>query len=260
MRVAVDGIYFGQGKGRSAEELAQLVDDVGAQAVNWPIAKGYADPADPDSWQRCASLLQEKGVSVSSLGATSQNSAIAGEEEAFRTEIARAVEIAGVLDTHVIDCWPRMAEGATKADSQAVLAANIEAVAPMVEQAGLIISFEPEPDVTVERYAETLDFLRPLPSVARITADTYHIQRAGDDLVAAAKAMADRIGILHISGSHRGEPGSEGDVCDHQGFVRAAREVGYAGDLVLQYAPPEDTVESLRRAVVFCQAIIEGTV
>ncbi len=259
MKVAVDGIYFGRGKGLSAEDFVQLVVQSGAEAVNWPLAEGYADAADPDSWEKCAALLRDEGLTVSSIGATSQNSALAGEEAAFRTEIERGVQAAQVLGTQVIDCWPRMAEGATKADSQAVLAGNIQAVAEMVEQADLVLSFEPEPGVTIERYEETLVFLEPLPVVARITADTYHIQRAGDDLVAAAKAMGPRLGVLHISGSHRGEPGSEGDECDHEGFVRAAREVGYEGDLVLQYSPPADTAESLKRAVGFCRGIVERT-
>lgn len=259
MRVAVDGIYFGRGKGLSSEDFVQLVVESGAEAVNWPLAKGYADPDDPGSWHPGAALLKVHGLMVSSVGATSQNSAIPGEEAAFRAEIERGIEAAKVLGTEVIDCWPRMAEGAAKADSQTVLAGNIRAVAEMVEAAGLLLSFEPEPGVTIERYEETLAFLEPLPVVARITADTYHIQRAGDDLTAAAKAMGPRLGILHISGSHRGEPGSEGDACDHEGFVRAAREVGYDRDLVLQYSPPADTVGSLKRAVELCQGIIERT-
>jgi sugar phosphate isomerase/epimerase len=257
MRVAVDGVYFGGG--RTAEEFVKLAADSGAQGVNWPLKAGYADPADPGSWERCAGLLRDAGLAVVSLAAFSQNSALAGEEEAFRSEIAQGAQAANVLGCKVIDCWPRMAQGATKPDSQRVLTANIEAVAGLLAQAGLVVSFEFEPDTTIERYAEALDFLRPLPAVARLTADTYHINRAGDDLVASAKAMAGRFGILHISGSHRGEPGSEGDTCDHEGFVRAARAAGYAGDLVLQYAPPPDAPDSLKRAVALCRGIVERT-
>ena len=257
MRVAVDGVYFGGG--RTAEEFVALAAESGADAVNWPLKPGYADPGDPASWERCAAMLGEAALDVVTLAAFSQNSALAGEEAAFRAEIAQAVKAAEVLDCGLIDCWPRMGEGATKPDSQQILAANIEAVADLLAASGVVISFEFEPDTTIERYAEALDFLSPLPAVARLTADTYHINRAGDDLVASAKAMAGRFGVLHISGSHRGEPGSEGDTCDHEGFVRAAREVGYAGDLVLQYAPPPDALDSLKRAVALCWKIVERT-
>jgi sugar phosphate isomerase/epimerase len=253
----VDGVYFGGG--RTAEEFAALAAESGADAVNWPLRAGYADPADAASWDRCAALLGEAALDVVSLAASGQNSAIAGEEAAFRAEIAQGVEAARTLACDLIDCWPRMEQGAAKPDSQKVLTANIEAVAGLLAANGMVISFEFEPDTTIERYAEALDFLRPLPSVARLTADTYHINRAGDDLVASAQAMAGRFGILHISGSHRGEPGSEGDTCDHEGFVRAAREAGYTGDLVLQYAPPPDALDSLKRAVALCQRIIERT-
>jgi len=250
-------VYFGGG--RTAEEFVALAGGSGADAVNWPLKPGYADPGDPASWETCEAMLGEAALDVVSLAAFSQNSAIAGEEAAFRAEIAQGVQAAKVLCCDVIDCWPRMEKGATKPDSQKVLAANIEAVAELLAANGVVISFEFEPDTTIERYGEALEFLRPLPSVARLTADTYHIQRAGDCLVASAQAMAGRFGILHISGSHRGEPGSEGDTCDHEGFVRAAREAGYTGDLVLQYAPPPDTLDSLKRAVALCQRIIERT-
>ena len=257
MRVAIDGVYFGGG--RTAEEFVALAAGAGGEAVNWPLKAGYADPTDAASWDACAAMLGSAGLTVSSLAAFSQNSALAGQEEAFRAEIAQGVKAAKVLGCRLIDCWPRMQQGAAKPDSQKVLRSNIEAVADLLEANGVVVSFEFEPDTTIERYGEALEFLAPLPAVARLTADTYHINRAGDDLVASAKAMAGRLGILHISGSHRGEPGSEGDTCDHEGFVRAAREAGYTGDLVLQYAPPENAAESLKRAVALCRRIVERT-
>jgi sugar phosphate isomerase/epimerase len=257
MRVAIDGIYFGRLRNLSPEAFAELAASAGANGVNWPFAEGYAEPGDPASWQRSAKLLAGGGLAVVSMAAATQNSAIAGEEAGFRGEVAAIARAAPLLGSTLIDCWPRMAEEATKPDSQGILASNIAAVASVLEEAGLVISFEFEPGTAIERYAESLQVLESLPPCARLTADTYHINRAGDDLVAAARAMGDRLGIIHISGSHRGEPGSEGDTCDHEGFVRAAREAGYAGDLVLQYAPPEDAAESLKRAVDLCWGIVE---
>jgi sugar phosphate isomerase/epimerase len=237
----------------------ELAAASGADGVNWPLKAGWADPHDPASWAQCADLLGAAGLAVVSLAAFSQNSAIAGEEDGFRAEIAGGAAAAAALGCRVIDCWPRMDEGADKASSQAVLATNIRAVAGSLEAAGRLVSFEFEPATTIERYGEALAFLAPLPGCARLTADTYHINRAGDGLVASAHAMAGRLGVLHISGSHRGEPGSAEDTCDHEGFVRAAREVGYTGDLVLQYAPPADTLDSLKRAVGLCRGIVERT-
>ena len=257
MRIAIDGVYFGGG--RTAEEFVELAAATGADGVNWPLKQGWADPNTPSSWDTCSEMLGSNGLGVVSLAADSQNSCLIGEEEAFRAEVAQGIEAATVLSCDIIDCWPRMSEGATKSESQAVLASNLRAVAGALEEAGKVISFEFEPDVTIERYAESLEFLADLPACARLTADTYHIQRAGDSLVEAATALAGRFGPLHISGSHRGEPGSEGDECDHEAFVRAAREAGYMGDLVIQYAPPEDTLDSLKRAVALCRGIVERT-
>lgn len=255
MRVAVDGVYFGSG--RTAEDLVALAAASGADGVNWPLKAGYADPADPSTWDRCAALLGSANLTVVSLAAFSQNSAIPGQEAAFRAEIDQGVKAAKILGCQLIDCWPRRAEEVSKLASQEVLRANIQAVAGLLAENHMFISFEFEPGATIERYEEALEFLRPLPAMARLTADTYHINRAGDNLVASARAMAGRVGILHISGSHRGEPGSDGDECDHESFVRAAVEVGYTGDLVLQYAPPAEPFKSLKRAVAFCRRIID---
>jgi len=252
MRIAVDGIYFDPGGPFWESELIALAAGVGADGVNWPLKADHGgqfdNAADAAPW------LEDQGVAVVALGLTKQLSATPGAEQEFREFVRYALEVAAALGVTLLDCWPYKPPEVTKADARAVLTSNIEAVLPEVEAAGCLLSFEFEPDTTIERYGEAVQFIRQFGPAARLTADTYHIVRIGDELVPAAETIADRFGIIHLSGSHRGEPGSEGDRCDHAAFVQAAVRAGYTGDLVLQYAPPENRAASLARAVAVARA------
>lgn len=252
MRVAVDGIYFGLLPGRGPEELIRLAVDVGADGLNWPYHADYgADDPEP-----IARAIADAGLAVVSLAMTPHLSAVPGSEAAFRESLARCLSAAAVFNTRVIDCWPALPKDVAKEQAQAVLAANLDALAPAAAAAGRVLSFEFEPGATIERYGEAGAFVAPFGPAAALTADTYHIIRIGDDLAQAATALGPTIGILHFSGSHRGEPGSEGDRCDYAAFLRAACRAGYAGDIVLQYEPPEDAVGSLKRAIALTREVI----
>jgi sugar phosphate isomerase/epimerase len=268
MRVAVDGVYFGTNVGRLPDDVIKLAAGVGADGLNWPLHPHYhADPA------RFAKKIADFGLAVVSLGLMPHISAVPGSEFDFRELVKRALDAAHIFGAPVLDLWTWHPPDVDKAAAQTTLAHNIEAVAPMVADAGCVLSFEFEPDTTLERYDEALTFLAPFGPTVRITADTYHIFRVGDDLLAAAMALGPRIGIIHFSGSHRGEPCSEGsggpegspDHCEYEPFLRAAVKAGYAGDVVLQYKPPvdaegrpdeEETAASLKRAVAFARTTI----
>lgn len=254
MLVAIDGGYFGVGKKLSAPELIQLAKDTGADGLNWPFHENYGanDPGEP------AAALKEAGLAAVSLGPGKHISATPGSETEFRDMFAGCAEAADAFGTRIIDCWPRRPEGVTKAHAQEVLTDNLRAVMPVAEKAACFISLEFEPDTTIERFAEAKAFVEPFGPAVRLTADTYHIIRIGDDLAEAGALLGDRIGVVHFSGSHRGEPGTAGDRCDYEGFLRAALAAGYQGDVVLQYKPPEDTKESLTRAVALAREVVNA--
>ena len=251
MRIAVDGIYFGVSPQRGPDDLIALAVAVGAEGLNWPYHANYW----PDDAARVAAALADAGLCAVSVGLTEQISAVPGQEAAFREVFARCAEFARIVGAPVVDCWPYKPAEVTKAQAQATLVANLDAVVPVAEEAGVLVGFEFEPDTTLERFAEAKAFLEPWFSAAKLTADTYHIIRIGDDLVEAGRALGDRIAIIHFSASHRGEPGSEGDRCDYAGFLGAAVAAGFVGDIALQYAQPPDAEESLRRAVQLAREV-----
>lgn len=251
MRIAIDGVYFGVLSNLDAGGLISLVRACGAEGVNWPYHPEYLS-ADP---KRAATMLADAGIAVVSLGLTEHIAAEPGQESRFRELFRQAAEVASILGTRVVDAWPRRDPAVSKDRAQATLAANLDAIASVAQASGVMLSLEFEPDTTLERYPEALDFVARWAPVAALTADTYHIIRVGDDLLAAGSALGKHIGVIHLSGSHRGEPGSEGDRCDHRGFVAAACAAGFSGDLVLQYAPPDDVVGSLTRAVALARSV-----
>lgn len=254
MRIAVDGIYFGVLLSLTSEPLVKLTEACGAEGVNWPLHPSF----DMDDPARVSRMLDDAGLGTVSLALTHHGSALPGAEAEWREHVVQAAQAAQVLGTRVLDCWPRRMPEVSKADAQATLRANIEAVAEVLEDAGVTLSLEFEPDHTVERYAEAIEFVRPYFPLASLTADSYHIFRIGDDLAAAGAAVAPVMGILHASGSHRGEVGGEGDQCDHGAFINSAKDAGFAGDVLLQYQPQGDALESLRRAVGHVRRILTG--
>jgi sugar phosphate isomerase/epimerase len=254
MRVAVDGVYFGTNVGRPPYEVIRLAALAGAEGVNWPLHPEYH--ADPSALIRD---MAEAELAVVSLGLMPHLAAVPGSEREFRELVKRGLEAAETFDAPVLDVWGWRHPQTPKSDAQLVLASNLEAVEPLVAAAGRVLSIEFEPDTTLERYDEALGFVSEYGPAIRVTADTYHIHRVGDDLEAAGAALGGRIGIVHFSGSHRGEPCSEGDQCDYDAFLRAAVAAGFGGDVVLQYKPPvsdEETEASLKRSVEYVRSVV----
>ena len=252
MRLAIDGNYFGLGPQLTPDQLIQLAGDCGADGLSWPLHEAF-DSADIPA---VAAKLADAGLAAVAVALTDHSSATPGQAAVFGDNLARGLEAAHTLGTRVLDAWPRRPAEVTKPEAQATLRASLESAVPLLAQADCVLSLEFEPDTTLERYPEALEFLAPYAPHVQITADTYHIVRIGDDLAQAALTLGKQLAVIHISGSHRGESGSEGDICDYASMLRAAINAGYAGDLVLQYQAKGDALESLKRAVGFVRELL----
>jgi sugar phosphate isomerase/epimerase len=255
MQIGLDLVYWQSVAPR--EELLKLAVDCGCDAVNLALTPGLCDPERPEEVAATRRAVESLGLSVPSVTVPRHVGALPGAETEFREAFARVAEVAAEFSTPVIAVWPRLPEGVDKRVAQETLAGNLTAVLPLAEPAGCVIALEFEPGVTIERYEESMEFVDRLGPRVKLTVDTYHVHRAGDDLYRAAVALGDRIADVHISGSHRGEPGSAGDACDYAGFVRGLRETGYGGAAILQYGVPPDPPASLRRAVTFTRRVFE---
>lgn len=247
MQIGLDLVYWQSVAPRA--ELLALAAASGCDAVNLALTPGFCDPNQEAEVEATRERVTALGLAVPSLTVPRHVACLPGAEAEFREIFAACAALAPRFGAHVLAVWPYRPEGVPPEAAKEKLAENLRAVLPLAEAAGCVIALEFEPGVTIERYAEAAAFVDGLGPRVQLTADTYHIHRAGDDLYEAARRLGPRLADLHLSGSHRGEPGSPGDACDYVGFLRGAREAGYGGALILQYRVPPDPAESLKRAV-----------
>jgi len=122
---------------------------------------------------------------------------------------------------------------------------------PALEQHGLRVAIEFEKGVPIDNYRDGLAYIDEVGLPLLLTGDTYHIHNDKADAEAAAVAMGDRLGDVHVSGSERGEP--KPDNFDMDGFVRGLRAINFQGPLMGQYHMKD--VESIPRVCTYIRDI-----
>jgi D-psicose/D-tagatose/L-ribulose 3-epimerase len=111
----------------------------------------------------------------------------------------------------------------------------------LAEQHGVVLAVEAlnrfETDLvnTAEQLVRLLDEVAHPAVKAHL--DTFHMHIEEKDVAAAVRRVGARLAYVDASESDRGTPGS-GQV-DWAGLARALREIGYAGDCVIESFTPE---------------------
>ena len=172
-------------------------------------------------------------------------------QSAFRDGVARALEIATMLECRQLNClsglmlpdvpldtqWATLTENLRYAAEQAAAAEVRQLVEPLntFDNPGFMLS-------TTDRAVELLDAVGH-PNLA-IQYDVYHAQRMEGNLTATIAAQIARIGHIQIADSPaRHEPGT-GEI--NFPFVFAAIDAaGYDGWVSLEYRPRDGTEASL---------------
>ncbi len=89
--------------------------------------------------------------------------------------------------------------------------------------------------------------------------DTGHGARAGDDIVEAVRKIGKRIYGVHlkdVNEQKRDVPIGEG-VLDIRGFVKALKEVGFAGAFMLEYElEPQNPVPGIQKSLAFVKQVL----
>ena len=158
---------------------------------------------------------------------------------ALRLGTPRLNALAGILPPTV-----------SRADGTATAVANLRAVAPLVEAAGLTLLVEAINSIDMPGYfADTIDRAAELvvaagsPSV-RLQLDQYHVAMAGDDPVAALHRYRDLVAhvqIADVPGRH--EPGTGAQPI--RAFLAELDAMAYDGVVGLEYRPLGTTDEGL---------------
>jgi D-psicose/D-tagatose/L-ribulose 3-epimerase len=166
---------------------------------------------------------------------------IPGEEQNVRAHTPTVLKVARRLGAKYLGIWPNLAgvhpktPVVTKSDAQKTLAANLRELVPQATAAGLTVTLEFEKQHTLDNYREGIAFLNEYAPDVKLTLDTYHLNNDKAEPYAAVKALKGYLGDVHLSGSHRGEPGTDNDTIDYAALFRGLKEIQFSGPILLQY-------------------------
>ena len=136
----------------------------------------------------------------------------------------------------------------TPEQDRAVLVEALAELGEYAQQAGVVVLFEAlnrYEDHMVNSLSRAAEIAAATGSPAvRVLADTYHMNIEEDDLCAALRAVAGRLGGVHLSDSNRHQPGT-GHV-PFAAILATLRELGFDGVLSVECRLRGDPEAALR--------------
>lgn len=221
-------------------QIIQMVGAGGFETLNLYINPGFVSGEDEQLAEVETALAKHK-VATPTIHFGIFTLTTPGQEGEVRKHLQTVLKVAKRLGSRYLGIWPNLpgvhpkTPVVAKEDAQKALAANLREIIPQAEAAGLTVTLEFEKQHTLDNYREGLAFLKEYAPKARLTCDTYHLNNDRAEPYAAIRAMAADLGDVHLSGSHRGEPGTAGDTIDYDALFRGLREIQFSGPLLLQY-------------------------
>ena len=240
---------------RLADAVAILAD-LGYQGLSLTLDRHHLDPFAPNLARRIAAvsaLLQQYEFSVAlETGAPYaldpwnrfEPSLVSDTDRTARVDLLlRAVDVAADLGCGVVSLWSgRLPGGCTRAEGWDRLLAGVEALLPRAAAAGVVLAFEPEPDMMLARVADVLDLRARLGNAheVQITLDVGHaacneLQDPAECVRAAGDALA-HVQVEDIRGGvHQHLEFGEGDI-DFPPVMAALQDVGFTGLVSVELA------------------------
>ncbi|NOZ20988.1 MAG: sugar phosphate isomerase/epimerase [Planctomycetes bacterium] len=247
--------YSGTMQHFDTKGIIQEVARCGYDAINLPMRPDFVDAENEEPLQSLEGMLRDAGLKTPSIGIAPHIWTTPGQEEETQRHLDIAVQMAKRFGAQLLTMWPNLPEGVNKEDGLKTFAENMKAGVPKADAAGYPIAFEFEKGCTIDNYREAVEFIQSTDPRIRIVADTYHINNDQADPYEAAIAMKGLLGEIHISGSDRGEPGSDTDEFDYDAFVRGVKEIGFDGPVMLQYKLEDPA--SIGRACEFTRKLFD---
>lgn len=176
---------------------------------------------------------------------------LADRSSDFRTEVARAIDIARTLGCrrlHPLAC--QVANAAERARAQAVYLENIAYACRQAADAGMEILIEPicakrQPNYLLHTCAQALNWMDQInaPNL-RLILDMYHTAASDESPVSIAERHASSVGVFQVSQwPVRNQPAADDPVL--RGTLAALTARGWDGWVCAEYEPSGPTAASL---------------
>ncbi|HID56621.1 TPA: sugar phosphate isomerase/epimerase [Candidatus Poribacteria bacterium] len=237
----------------SRAEIFDLVAKAGYEGINVPVNRPFLGDLSSDEIEDVARLAERYELVVPTVGFG--NHILTNPK--LRSEAMRhfevVLDVALKLNAGIIGIWPNQPENASREEALETLRENLAEMLPALEEHGLKIALEFEKGCPLDNYREGIEFIEGTDFRLKLTCDTYHLFNDRADPYQAAIAMGEKLGDVHVSGSHRGEPGT-GEF-DFESFAKGLREINFKGPLVVQYRMQD--VESIARSCQFTRRFRE---
>ncbi len=237
----------------SRAEIFDLVAKAGYEGINVPVNRPFLGELSSSEIEDAVRLAERYDLVVPTVGFG--NHIVTNPK--LRSEAMRhfevVLDVALKLKAEIIGIWPNQPENVSREDALETLRENLAEMLPALEEHGLKIALEFEKGCPLDNYREGIEFIETTDSRLKLTCDTYHLFNDRADPYQAAIAMGEKLGDVHVSGSHRGEPGT-GEF-DFESFARGLREINFKGPLVVQYRMQD--VNSIARSCQFTKRFRE---
>lgn len=174
-----------------------------------------------------------------------------GRRDQFRDGVRLAIDVARRLECRKINCLAgKRLEGVPPEEQRACLVDNLKYAASAFEQAGLMLLLEPVNTFTIPGFfvstsAQVFEIMDVVgaPNL-KVQYDVFHAQRMEGNLAHTLRTYIDRIGHVQVADSpDRHEPGT-GEI-NFAYLFRVLDEIGYGGEVGLEYQPSGETDGSL---------------
>lgn len=246
--------YVGTINRFSSSEIIEMVAKAGYEGINLPVHEPFVHGKDETPLLEVEKLLAKYHLAVPSVGFGNHIVTTPSLRDEALEHFEIVLNIAKRMNAEIIAIWPNQPQGVFVEDALETLSANLREMLPKASEANIALALEFEKGCPIDNYREGIQFIKSTDNRIRLTCDTYHLNNDRADPYRSVLTMGELLGDVHVSGSHRGEPGSEGDEFDYESFIKALDEIGYKGPLTAQYHL-KDT-DSIARACAFVKKLI----
>jgi len=234
-------------------EIFELVSKGGYEGLNIPVNQAFLGDLSQGEIDDMKKLIDTYNLTTPTVGFGNHILTNPDLKPEALKHFEIVLKVALQIGAEIIGIWPNPTPNVSKEIALETLAENLSEICPILAENNLIITIEFEKKCPIDNYRDGISFIQDTRLPVRLTCDTYHLFNDNADPYKSVLEMKDLIGDVHISGSHRGEPGT--DEFDFDSFASGLRTINFKGPLVIQYKMED--VESISRSSVFTQKLKE---